>query len=74
MPVANGLDGRFIRVDGSQLGKRNRHIAAVPANQGQHVSGARIFGRHAEDFDSFSLAERRHHLGRDAAGREGKPD
>ena len=34
-----------IRVDGRQLGKRSCHIAAVPANQDQHVPGARIFGR-----------------------------
>jgi hypothetical protein len=28
----------------------------------------------AVDFDSFTFAERRHHLGRDAAGGEGEPD
>jgi hypothetical protein len=34
--------------------ERNRHIAAVPANQYQHVPGASILGRETEDPDSFS--------------------
>ncbi len=74
MPVADGLDGRFIRIDSNQLREGNRYTAAVPSNQHQHVAGARIFGRQAEGFDGFSLAERRHHLGCNAASRERETD
>ena len=45
VPVADGLDGRFIRVDSSELGEWHGHIAAVPANQHQHIVGTGIFRR-----------------------------
>jgi hypothetical protein len=49
-------------------------MAAVPANGHQHVVGTGIFRRQAGDFDRFSLAERRDHLGYDTPSREGKLD
>ena len=74
VPVANGLDGRFVRFDGSQLRQRHGDIAAMPADQHKHVVGTGIFRCEAADFDRFSLAERRDYFGGDATGCEGKPD
>ena len=58
MPIAYSPDGRFICVDGNQLRQGDGHIAALPADQRQHVSGTRIFGGQAADFDGFSRSER----------------
>src|SRR5215467_3222520 len=46
----------------------------MPANQHQYVVGTRIFRHQPENFGRFSLAEWRHHPGRDAAGRERELD
>src|SRR6516162_9823896 len=74
MPVGDGLGGRFVRVDCTELGKRHGHIAAVPADQHQHIVGTGIFWCQPEDFSCFSFAEWRNWFGRDASGREGKLD
>ena len=74
VPVADGLEGGFVRVDGDQLGEWHGHIATVPADQHQHVVGTGILGRQAADFDRFSFTERGDHLGRHAPYREGERD
>lgn len=56
MPVADGFDGCRVDVNGGQLRQRNGKVAALPANQDEHVGGAGIFGAHAPCFDGFSLS------------------
>src|SRR5262249_31610973 len=74
MPVGDGLGSRFIRVVSSELGKRHGHIAAVPADQHQHIVGTGMFRRQAEDFERLFFAEWRAYFGSNAPGREGKLD
>jgi hypothetical protein len=74
VPVADGFNGGFVRIDGSQLGEWHGHIAVVPANQHQHVVDTGVFRCQPANLDRFSLAERGDDLGRDASSREGKLD
>ena len=74
MPVANGLGGGFVGIDGGQLGKRDGHLTPLPTDQHEHVSGAGILRRHTPHFDSVSFAERRDDFGSDALGLEGESD
>jgi hypothetical protein len=68
MPIADGLGGRFVGIDGYQLGQGNRQIAALPVNPHKHVVRTGIFGSHTPDFHKLSFFERRHHSADDAAG------
>src|ERR1700691_5885928 len=74
MPVANRLGSGFVRIDGSQLGKRHGHLTPLPTDQHEHVGGAGVFRRHTPDFDSVPLAERRDDFGSDALGLERESD
>ena len=47
MPVADGLLGGFVRVDGFKLRKRNGHLPALPTDLHKHVVFARVLNGHA---------------------------
>lgn len=70
MPVADGLGGRLVRIHRGQLRERNCQVPALPADQYEHVTGARFFGRHPPYLDGLPFPERRNHLGNDAFGLE----
>ena len=40
MPVAKGLGGGCVSVEGSQLGQGNRRVPTVPRDQHEHIAGA----------------------------------
>ena len=62
VPVRDAFVGCFVTLDGLQLRQGDRHGPALPLDEHQHVAGARFFGSHALDFDSFSFEEGRNAL------------
>ena len=56
------------------MGEWHRDIAAMPANQHEHVVCTGIFRCQAADVDRFPLAERRDYFGGHAPSRERKLD
>jgi hypothetical protein len=49
MPVADGFIGRFVWIDGGQLGKRNGHRSFLPTDLHKHVMLAGIFNDRLEN-------------------------
>jgi hypothetical protein len=40
MPIGDSFSGRFVGVEGSQLGQWNCHVSAAPPDQHAHIAGA----------------------------------
>jgi len=59
MPVADGLVGWFVRIDGFPLRERNGHLPPLPTDLYKHVMLAGIFSGHAQDLSGFPFPERR---------------
>jgi hypothetical protein len=69
-----GFGGRGVGINSRQLGQRDGHGPALPADQHEHIGGAGIFRCHTLDFDGFPFPERRNYRGRDALGLKRESD
>src|SRR5436853_81782 len=57
MPIADSFGCSFVGIDGGQLRQGNGNVAAVLADQDEHVAGTDIFRCQAPYLDGFSLSQ-----------------